>query len=82
MHKIEGASGKTADIIGVSERIAFQTNILALNAAVAAARAGDVVLGRKGAAWGSGRSAGRPRTTRGQSPKKPAGFRVYDATAI
>jgi methyl-accepting chemotaxis protein/CHASE3 domain sensor protein len=41
MGKINDASGKIANIIKVIEEIAFQTNLLALNAAVEAARAGE-----------------------------------------
>ena len=41
MRTINTASGKIADIIGVIDSIAFQTNLLSLNAAVEAARAGD-----------------------------------------
>ncbi len=41
MAKINDASGKIANIIKVIEEIAFQTNLLALNAAVEAARAGE-----------------------------------------
>jgi methyl-accepting chemotaxis protein len=41
MHAISASSAKVADIIAVIEGIAFQTNILALNASVEAARAGD-----------------------------------------
>jgi len=41
MSTINAASGKIADIIGVIDSIAFQTNLLSLNAAVEAARAGD-----------------------------------------
>jgi methyl-accepting chemotaxis protein len=41
MDEISASSRKIADIIGVIDRIAFQTNILALNAAVEAARAGE-----------------------------------------
>jgi methyl-accepting chemotaxis protein-1 (serine sensor receptor) len=41
MAGIDESSRKIADIIGIIERIAFQTNILALNAAVEAARAGE-----------------------------------------
>jgi methyl-accepting chemotaxis protein len=41
MTTINSASGKIADIIGVIDSIAFQTNLLSLNAAVEAARAGD-----------------------------------------
>jgi methyl-accepting chemotaxis protein len=41
MREIDDSSRKIADIIGVIDGIAFQTNILALNAGVEAARAGD-----------------------------------------
>ena len=41
IEKIRGSSGKISEIIGVIEGIAFQTNILALNASVEAARAGE-----------------------------------------
>ena len=41
MAKVDEASGKIANIIKVIEEIAFQTNLLALNAAVEAARAGE-----------------------------------------
>ncbi len=41
MSMINEASGKIANIIKVIEEIAFQTNLLALNAAVEAARAGE-----------------------------------------
>lgn len=41
MHGISGSSQKVADIITVIDSIAFQTNILALNASVEAARAGE-----------------------------------------
>lgn len=41
MGSISTASSKIVDIIGVIDGIAFQTNILALNASVEAARAGD-----------------------------------------
>jgi methyl-accepting chemotaxis protein len=45
MAKIEGSSGKIADIITVIDEIARQTNLLALNAAVEAARAGEAGRG-------------------------------------
>jgi CHASE3 domain sensor protein len=41
MERVNDASGKIANIIKVIEEIAFQTNLLALNAAVEAARAGE-----------------------------------------
>jgi len=41
MRGINEASRKIAEIIGVIDAIAFQTNILALNASVEAARAGE-----------------------------------------
>ncbi len=41
MQAISGSSRKISDIIGVIDGIAFQTNILALNASVEAARAGE-----------------------------------------
>lgn len=41
MHEIEKSAVQMRDIVGVIDRLAFQTNILSLNAAVEAARAGD-----------------------------------------
>jgi len=41
MREISALSEKITDIVGVIDGIAFQTNILALNASVEAARAGD-----------------------------------------
>ncbi|WP_198651724.1 methyl-accepting chemotaxis protein [Salinicola sp. RZ23] len=41
MHGIAASSQQVADIIGLIDSIAFQTNILALNASVEAARAGE-----------------------------------------
>jgi methyl-accepting chemotaxis protein len=41
MRGLSESSGKMSEIIGVIEGIAFQTNILSLNAAVEAARAGE-----------------------------------------
>ncbi|CAK0774290.1 methyl-accepting chemotaxis protein [Gammaproteobacteria bacterium] len=45
MQRIEDDSSKIADIISVIDNIAFQTNLLSLNAAVEAARAGDAGRG-------------------------------------
>ena len=45
MHDIARSSGEIAKITGVIDEIAFQTNILALNAGVEAARAGDAGKG-------------------------------------
>ena len=45
MSRIEELSHKIADIIGVIDEIARQTNPLALNAAVEAARAGEAGRG-------------------------------------
>jgi methyl-accepting chemotaxis protein len=45
MARIEEASRKISDIIGVIDEIARQTNLLALNAAVEAARAGEAGRG-------------------------------------
>ena len=42
MRDIAGSSARIADILSVIDGIAFQTNILALNASVEAARAGEV----------------------------------------
>lgn len=41
MRDISGSSARIADILSVIDGIAFQTNILALNASVEAARAGE-----------------------------------------
>lgn len=45
MEDISAANGRVNKIIGLIDEIAFQTNILSLNAAVEAARAGDAGMG-------------------------------------
>ncbi len=45
VHKLAGASQEVGQILGMIEEIAFQTNILALNASVEAARAGEAGKG-------------------------------------
>src|SRR5207244_10871513 len=45
MKEIDTSSNKIARIIKVIDEIAFQTNILSLNAAVEAARAGEAGMG-------------------------------------
>ena len=45
MQRIEKASARIGEIIGVIDEIAFQTSLLALNAGVEAARAGDAGRG-------------------------------------
>ncbi len=45
MREMQASSAKVARIVGVIDQIAFQTNILSLNAAVEAARAGTSGLG-------------------------------------
>lgn len=45
MERIETASGEIENIIGAIDEIAFQTSLLALNAGVEAARAGDAGAG-------------------------------------
>ncbi|MBN2163269.1 MAG: Cache 3/Cache 2 fusion domain-containing protein [Pontiellaceae bacterium] len=45
IHEIQSSANKTANIVKVIDEIAFQTNLLALNAAVEAARAGEAGKG-------------------------------------
>ena len=88
MATIEDSSNKVARIIKTIDEIAFQTNILAFNAAVEAARAGEAGWDlrsspMKCAVWRSGRRrppAIPPRSSRNRSPipsEAPARCRTW-----
>ena len=84
MRDIDDSTRQMADIIGVIDEIAFQTNILALNASVEAARAGEQGRGFAVVAGEVRALAGRSANAASQVRKliQASSNKVADGTAL